>query len=51
MMKTKVKSVWKLNDNVELMEGINYFFMVRFNEDKNKIKVTNGGPWTFSNIT
>jgi hypothetical protein len=45
MMKTRLERVWKLNGGFDLMEVENSFFMVKFDEEEDKNKVINGGPW------
>jgi hypothetical protein len=45
MMKTKLETVWKLNGGFDLMEVGNSFFMVKFDEEDDKTKVINEGPW------
>lgn len=45
MMKTKLELVRELNGGLDLIEAGNYFFMVRFDEGKDKSNVISGVPW------
>ncbi|XP_019447287.1 PREDICTED: uncharacterized protein LOC109350510 [Lupinus angustifolius] len=45
IMRDKLKVVWKLSGNFELMDIDNGFFMVKFDFAPSRNKVMEGGPW------
>lgn len=45
MMQSKLKSVWKLTGDFELMDVDNGFYMVKFDQEADCDKVISEGPW------
>ena len=44
-MKSRLKGIWKLAGDFELMDVSNGFFMVRFDIKDDRTKVIDDGPW------
>ncbi|KAI4324151.1 hypothetical protein L6164_023713 [Bauhinia variegata] len=45
LLKDKLKRVWKLQSNFDLMAIANGYFMVKFNLEDDREQVVNGGSW------
>jgi hypothetical protein len=44
-MNIRLKKVWNFAKGFELMDVGHGFFMVKFNQEMDRMKVMNGGPW------
>lgn len=45
IMKERLSRLWKLSASFEIMDIGNDFFMVKFKEEVDRVKVIKGGPW------
>ncbi|XP_057431631.1 uncharacterized protein LOC130724424 [Lotus japonicus] len=44
-MKIKLSNMWRLTGDFELLDVDNGFFLVKFDQEEDKKKVMDGGPW------
>ncbi|XP_057432308.1 uncharacterized protein LOC130725066 [Lotus japonicus] len=45
IMKTKLSNLWRLSGDFALLDVDNGFFLVKFDQEEDKRKVIDGGPW------